>query len=44
MKVKIIRNKERAEIYNALCFLNIGIRDKQPERAKYIRKLIKKYE
>ena len=44
MKSKIILEldkKELGEIYNALCCLNIAIRNKQKKRAKFIQKMIK---
>jgi len=36
--------KEIGEIYNALCSLNIDIRKGQPKRAKFIQKLIQKWD
>ena len=38
-----IDKKTLIEIYNALCCLNVEIRDKQKRRAKYIQKLIVKF-
>lgn len=38
-----LENKELSEIYNALCCLNIQIRDKQRKRAKFVQKLIEKF-
>lgn len=35
-----LSEKERKEIYNALCCLNVSIRDKQKRRAKFISKMI----
>jgi len=39
-----LENKELSEIYNALCSLNIDIRKGQPKRAKFIQKLIQKWD
>jgi len=41
--IEIEDKKELKEIYNALCCLNIAIRDKQKERARFIQRLIKKF-
>jgi len=38
-----MNQREKKEIYNALCCLNITIRDKQKRRAKYIQKLIQEW-
>jgi len=41
--VEYLTRRERREIYNALCCLNIAIRDKQKQRARFVQKLIEKF-
>ena len=38
----VVSKKELTEIYNALCWLNISIRQRQPKRAKFVQNLIER--
>lgn len=38
-----IKRSESQEIYNALCCLNVAIREKQPQRAMDLRRWIRKW-